>query len=416
MKRTLSVGIVTAPIIKVGFNGIYHDEDGNIVQGELVLDAKSAGNLYIPENAKNTFTIHDVVIGINFHWEQKEAQTFRGSLNIIANPDNADEIIAINHIDIEDYLMSVISSEMRPEANSSLLKAHAVISRSWVLAQLGTYKMAHSKSAKAPSDGLVWYDKETHTLFDVCADDHCQRYQGLTKVINEKAKEAVLSTKGQVLTYKGGLVDARYHKCCGGALERFSTCWDDVDYDYLQPLRDNNTEGLVDLSEEEEAERFILQTPDSFCNTNDQEILQQVLNSYDQATNDFYRWEVVYSASELGQIVAKKSGKDIGDIIEIKPLNRGASGRIYRLKLIGTKGILIIGKELEIRRILSKSHLYSSAFVVQNNGAFITLKGAGWGHGVGLCQIGAALMANKGYCYQEILNHYYPNTKLTAIY
>lgn len=250
----------------------------------------------------------------------------------------------------------------------------------------------------------------------MCADDHCQRYQGLTRNVSEDARQAVRETKGEVLTNNGGLVDARFHKCCGGVLEQFSTCWDNTDYDYLLPVRDDKDGAIVDLSSEETAEEFIQGSPSSFCNTTNQRVLQQVLNSYDQTTHDFYRWEVKYTTEELSKLVAKKSGKDIGTITEIKSLNRGPSARIYRLLIKGTKGELIVGKELEIRRLLSESHLYSSAFVVRHEGDTFTLRGAGWGHGVGLCQIGAAIMGDQGYSYQEILHHYYPNTEITTIY
>lgn len=415
---TLSIGILSAPKIKVRFNALYHNQKGDEITGEHEFDLQSEFDTFTSEQPDATFTLYDVVIGINFHWEQKENQTFSGGLRIAANPNNKNEIYAINIVDTEEYLMSVISSEMCGSANMPLLKAHAVISRSWVLAQLNTYKMASGKpcSHNETMEGLKWYDKEDHTIFNVCADDHCQRYQGLTRNVSEDARQAVRETKGEVLTNNGGLVDARFHKCCGGVLEQFSTCWDNTDYDYLLPVRDDKDGAIVDLSSEEAAEEFIQGSPSSFCNTKNQRVLQQVLNSYDQTTHDFYRWEVKYTTEELSKLVAKKSGKDIGTITEIKSLNRGPSARIYRLLIKGTKGELIVGKELEIRRLLSESHLYSSAFVVKHEGNTFTLRGAGWGHGVGLCQIGAAIMGDQGYSYQEILHHYYPNTEITTIY
>lgn len=322
-------------------------------------------------NDDGTFTLHDVCIGIHFHWERHEDQTFKGKLSF-ANDET--EIWAVNELPLEDYLTSVISSEMSAEASLEFLKAHAVIARSWALA--------------APKE---------HTLFDVCADDHCQRYQGLHRITNENVVRAVRETAGQVLTYDGQICDTRYSKCCGGQTEIFSTCWEDVDVPYLQSI------------------------PCPYCNTHDPHILRQVLNGYDQETTDFYRWTVTYTQQQLSELVSRKLGIDFGTVLNLIPLQRGPSGRIFQLKIVGTKATKVIGKELTIRRALSESHLYSSAFEVEtctlNEGeeSFI-LHGRGWGHGVGLCQIGAAVMGEQGFNYEQILQHYYPGTTIKQEY
>jgi SpoIID/LytB domain protein len=320
---------------------------------------------------------------------------------------------------------------MKPTASREFLRAHAVISRSWVLAQLRSpYRKAlQAEAAPIVSDHILnriikWYDHDQHTLFDVCADDHCQRYQGRTRIISAAAESAVKDTFGQTLVNEGHLCDARFSKCCGGITEQFETCWQDEHKPYLVALRDSSiNEGtLPDLSLEENARPWILQEPKSFCNSADGNILSESLNGYDLETPDYYRWKVEYTVEQISDIFRRKSGLEIGDIVDLKPVKRGPSGRIYELEVVGTKGTVTIGKELEIRRTLSESHLFSSAFVVakntDENGNFngFTLHGAGWGHGVGLCQIGAAVMAAKGYNYREILQHYYPDTTLGRFY
>lgn len=418
----LAVGVLSATDITVHFHGTYVRSDGSQVTGKRIFTVADIGEEFFPEREEASFTIENVVIGIDFHWEQKESQTFPGALKIAQNPDRSDEIFAINLVETEHYLMSVISSEMRGTASLPLLKAHAIISRSWVLAQIGGYKMAEGSVTPASDTALTWYDKDDHTIFDVCADDHCQRYQGFTRDVTEKARRAVEETRGEVLTSEGGLVDARFHKCCGGILEKFETCWEDVTYDYLLPVRDHRSGGLADVSDEKAATDFILSRPASFCHTQEEQILSQVLNTYDQSTTDFYRWSVTYEAEELGKIIHKRTGKNLGRVLALTPIHRGPSGRLYQLEVRGTEGTLTLGKELEIRRALSESHLYSSAFVVEEEigtdgtPARFTLHGAGWGHGVGLCQIGAAVMGATGYSHDEILHHYYPNTEITKIY
>ncbi|RGX80873.1 SpoIID/LytB domain-containing protein [Bacteroides stercorirosoris] len=414
------------------------------------------------DEATDSFELLDVTIGINFHWERKEDQRFLGALKIITENN---KLTAINVIHVEDYLTSVISSEMSATASLELLKAHAVISRSWLLAidnsrltidnsQLTIdnsmqHASAASNSAAKPSAAncqlsivncqLKWYERDAHTRFDVCADDHCQRYQGITRASTEIVKQAIAATRGQVLMYGGKICDARFSKCCGGAFEEFQYCWEDAPHPYLRKQRDFRIfnpktcdlsfgatqpgSGLPDLTDEQEATTWIRTSPPAFCNTTDKGILSQVLNNYDQETTDFYRWKVEYTQDELSALILKRSGIDYGQIIDLVPIARGTSGRLWKLKIVGTKRTLIIGKELEIRRTLSASHLYSSAFVVDKEdispegipGRFI-LTGAGWGHGVGLCQIGAAVMGEQGYKYDAILLHYYIGASLDQLY
>lgn len=318
---------------------------------------------------------------------------------------------------------------MSATASLELLKAHAVISRSWLLAQIEKNKQLADDSEEYCSCTLTdtelvkWYDREDHVNFDVCADDHCQRYQGITRESTEKVRDAIKATWGQVLTHNGVLCDARFSKSCGGVFEEFENCWEPKHYDYLVARHDGEQPmNFPDLTVEENAREWILNAPPAFCNTHDKQILSQVLNSYDQETTDFYRWKVEYTQEELSELIKNRSGVDYGEILDLIPVARGTSGRLYRLKIVGTKKTLIIGKELEIRRTLSPSHLYSSAFVVEKEGeegkvpTKFKLTGAGWGHGVGLCQIGAAVMGEKGYNYKEILLHYFIGADITTLY
>ena len=396
---------------KIEYDGALYDE--------LYFEAPTLSSKF----AQPSFILKGVTIGVNFHWERQEDQKFAGALKIIVDKDR---LIAVNVIGVEDYLLSVISSEMSASASEEFLKAHAVISRSWVMAQIaasckerhvevpeGIYGVpalvSHLDSMlcadESKEDGHVreyirWYDHEDHRLFDVCADDHCQRYQGLTRATGDTVRKVIDSTWGQTLCYGGELCDARFSKCCGGVMEQFSACWDDRDYPYLQPLPD---------APGHDSER------ECFCNTVDKEILSQVLNNYDQETTDFYRWTEFHDRKHLSELIGRRSGVDIGRLISMEPLERGRSGRIIKLKIVGEKSVLIVGKELEIRRILSESHLKSSAFDVRFEGDSVILDGKGWGHGVGLCQIGAAVMASKGYTYTEILEHYYPGSSLSSL-
>ena len=432
----VSVGIVSASKLCFSLNAPYtvcgsqrcgkqvvELSEGRILWENTLYDEL----LFEPTDAQSSFTLEDVTIGVNFHWERKEAQTFLGKLRFIVEDNN---ICAINELPVETYLTSVISSEMRATSSLELLKAHAVISRSWLLAQMEQRKAENNNVEKQPSffktdeEIVRWYDREDHKRFDVCADDHCQRYQGITKAANKHVVEAIQQTAGEILTSHGEICDARYSKCCGGAVEEFQYCWENIKKPYLQALPDTlpDTALLPDLTDEAVARQWILSSPDAFCNTTDQKVLSQVLNDFDQETTDFYRWSQTYSQAEVKQLLEEKLEVQFGDIIDLIPLERGKSGRIYRLKIVGKERTLIIGKELEIRRALSKSHLYSSAFIVEKadikDGVpqkFI-IKGAGWGHGVGLCQIGAAMMGKQGYRYEEILLHYYKGAEITKAY
>lgn len=408
----VSVGIVGAESITFTLNG--YGEDGSsrtatIHNGLIQYDGKAHTRLcFKPQSPDDSFSLMDVVIGVNFHWQRLETQTFRGSLRLLAD---GGKIWAINDLPVEDYLESVISSEMSAQSSLPLLMAHAVISRSWLMSQIDGNTAPNTQASHG--DAFIrWYDHTDHTLFDVCADDHCQRYQGITKETSPNVAEAIRRTRGELLTYGDEICDARFSKCCGGAMEEFQYCWDDTPKPYLKGIGDTPEETISDLTVEENARQWILSSPKSFCNTADKRILSQVLNDYDQETTDFYRWRVSYTQEELSKLVEKKLGAGLGTITDMRPLKRGTSGRICELRITGTKKTIVVGKELEIRRALSESHLYSSAFVVEKQGDTFTLIGAGWGHGVGLCQIGAAVMGDKGYAYDEILRHYYPGAEI----
>ena len=408
----VSVGIVGAESVTFTLNG--YGEDGSsrtatIHNGLIQYDGKAHTRLcFKPQSPDDSFSLMDVVIGVNFHWQRLETQTFRGSLRLLAD---GGKIWAINDLPVEDYLESVISSEMSAQSSLPLLMAHAVISRSWLMSQIDGNTAPNTQASHG--DAFIrWYDHTDHTLFDVCADDHCQRYQGITKETSPNVAEAIRRTRGELLTYGDEICDARFSKCCGGAMEEFQYCWDDTPKPYLKGIGDTPEETIPDLTVEENARQWILSSPKSFCNTADKRILSQVLNDYDQETTDFYRWRVSYTQEELSKLVEKKLGAGLGTITDIRPLKRGTSGRICELRITGTKKTIVVGKELEIRRALSESHLYSSAFVVEKQGDTFTLIGAGWGHGVGLCQIGAAVMGDKGYAYDEILRHYYPGAEI----
>ena len=440
----ITVGILSGKEIGFSFPKEFISSDGIAIcgiqqavyrKGKICWQEKEYDELsFTPQqDTSSFFELQDVTIGINFHWERKEVQRFKGELKIIVEDDR---LTAINIIPIEDYLTSVISSEMSATASLELLKAHAVISRSWLLNKLkvanGKLKVimhpdntANFELSTLPSQLIKWYDHEAHKNFDVCADDHCQRYQGITRTSTPQAIEAVFATRGEVLMYEGEICDARFSKCCGGAFEEFQNCWENVKHPYLIGQRDSKTETrLPDLTKEAEADKWIRTSPAAFCNTHNKQVLSQVLNNYDQETTDFYRWRVCYSQQELSELIHKRSGIEFGKIIDLIPVERGTSGRLARLKIVGTLRTLIIGKELEIRRTLSSSHLYSSAFVVDKEykedekeipSRFI-LTGSGWGHGVGLCQIGAAVMGEQGYKYKEILSHYYPGSAIEQQY
>jgi SpoIID/LytB domain protein len=374
------------------------------------------------EEAKYKFEVENVVIGIDFHWEQKERETFEGSFSII---NKNGKLSLINEIEVERYLQSVISSEMNSESPFEYLKAHSIVSRSWLLAQLNTKINGRLESnfQITESEKIIWYDKIEHEDFDVCADDHCQRYQGLTRLYNTRALDAVRETYGMVLTYNDQICDTRYSKSCGGITEEFQNVWQDVYFPYLKSVYDSENQDQDFPQTEEEFKKFIKSNPEAYCNTNDEELLKKVLNDFDLNTKDFFRWKIEIKQLALKTLLAIKLGIDFGEIINLIPLERGKSGRIKKLKIIGTKKEFTIGKELEIRRALSEKHLYSSAFVIEpvyKEGNEIPCKfilyGAGWGHGVGFCQIGGAVMAAQGKSFEEILKHYFPDAELKKIY
>ena len=409
----VTVGIVCAQRIEFCLNGTYRAK-GKTVSGPQTVELSDGALLWQGQQFRElcftpltshqtlpTFTLNDVTIGNGFHWERHQQQTFLGILKLVVD---AGQIQAINELPVEDYLESVISSEMSATSSLEFLKAHAVISRSWLLYQKeereekreerGERKEERGKRKEntEKNEVLRWYDREDHVLFDVCADDHCQRYQGLTTQRSSLPIQAVSATRGQVLMFNGELCDTRFSKCCGGHTEEFQYCWEDTPKPYLQSVECR------------------------WCDTQDKNILRQVLNDYDQETSDFHDWTVAYTVEELSALVREKLKTDLGDITDLIPLDRGKSGRIWRLRIVGTKCSLIIGKELEIRRALSPTHLYSSNFEVEKSGSSFILHGHGWGHGVGLCQIGAAVMAHEGMKYRDILLHYYPGAEIKEIY
>ena len=433
----INVGIVSAKEIHFTLNGHFFAK-GETVSGNQVVSFSEGGILwndsqyreltFTPQDDKNSFSLYDVTIGLNYHWERQETQVFSGTLKLVVDED---KIVAINILPVEEYLTSVISSEMNANSSLELLKAHAVVSRSWLFAQIEKRKALSGKDEgffsfiKTKEEYIRWYDREDHTIFDVCADDHCQRYHGITKATSDTVAEAVHATRGRLLMHGKKICDARFSKCCGGATEEFENCWEDKHHPYLTSIRDAEKEenlSFPDLTKEEEAERWIRKAPKSLCDTHDKKILSQILNNYDQETTDFYRWKVRYTQAELAELIRTKTKTDYGEIIDLIPVQRGPSGRICKLKIVGTLKTLTIGKEMEIRRTLSDSHLFSSAFVVDKGEVkegipqSFLLSGAGWGHGVGLCQIGAAVMGEKGYTYEEILLHYYKGAEIRKFY
>ncbi|MBI3111056.1 MAG: SpoIID/LytB domain-containing protein [Ignavibacteriales bacterium] len=439
------------PIIKVGifeherrvvglFHGTFDLQNSFPLEGEFQV-GNEAGVLVL-FNSRNkevmrgkklvcrsrggaTFTLRNVTIGISFHWERKEDQTFEGDLRLLSRDDGT--ITAVNEIGVEPYLKSVISSEMSAEAPVELLRAHAITSRSWLVAMLERQQRGKNigvpsqRSFQTESELIRWYDREDHTLFDVCADDHCQRYQGISKIISAAADDAVEATRGSFLVSQHEICDARFYKACGGLTEQFENAWEDTPVPYLGSISDAPIY-YPPIKSEEEARRWILSSPGAYCNTTDGKILRQILPSFDQETTDFFRWKVEYGREELEQLIKAKSGIDFGTVMDLVPVQRGPSGRLVKLRIIGSAKAWTVGKELEIRRWLSKSHLYSSAFVVdveRDAGGVpirFILHGAGWGHGVGLCQIGAAVMAAQGKKANEIVQHYFPGAQPQKLY
>lgn len=440
----ISVGILTEKQISFelygdfktpGFKNFLSGRFSAEVQNDKIIFKRGAEKFeaadsitFVPQDIETeSFLIKDVIIGKKFHWERKEKQRFIGTLKLSKVNGN---LIVINILPLEKYLTSVISSEMSAKSSLQLLKAQAIVSRSWLLSNLysaketGKINSTH-RSGKEDDEHIKWYSREEHEHYEVCADDHCQRYQGITKISTDIARKAVEQTYGLVLEYDNNICDARYSKSCGGITESFENVWEPVRYNYLSSVIDYKFEQEnynLDFSSEQNLQKWITSQPQAFCKTSDQAILNQVLPSFDQETKDFYRWRVEYSQEEISSIIKMKSGFDFGLITDLIPVERGYSGKLVKLRIVGTKKNLVIGKELEIRKFLSKSHLYSSAFVIEKTdvkdnipGKFI-LKGAGWGHGVGLCQIGAAVMAVQGYQFDEILLHYFKDVRLKKIY
>ena len=390
-------------------------------EGKILFEGKLYNEIYFEHTgAEGSFELSNVTIGVDFHWNRQETQLFPDDLKLIV--ENG-KVTAVNCVGIENYLVSVISSEMSATNSEELLKAHCIISRSWILAQIQKNKelkasaVDYSACTDTPEERIKWYDREDHVNFDVCADDHCQRYYGLSRASTQAVRDAVEQTWGRVLTYDGRICDARFSKCCGGVFEEFKFCWEPKQLPYLVRRRDAAAENdFPDLTVEENARKWILSEPEAFCNTKDEKILSQVLTNFDQETKNFYRWKVEYTVEELSELVRRRSGEDYGEILDLVPIARGTSGRLWKLKIVGSKKTKVIGKELEIRKTLSPSHLYSSAFVVEKTDGKFILRGAGWGHGVGLCQIGAAVMGAKGYKYDEILAHYFPGSVIEKKY
>ena len=441
----IEVGILRSEKIRFSLKGDFRIMDtGTLIYGDAEA-VKEAGSVVIHcdqsaialkeqvilepvDLVSGRFILREVMIGIGFHWEQKEDQEFQGALKLMIT---GSEIQVVNRVSVEEYLISVISSEMRGDSSPALLRAHTIISRSWLLAQIekqgelagsgNRYDMVH----RTEDEYIRWYDREDHVHFHVCADDHCQRYQGTTRARNPEVVRAVRETTGEVLAFKGRICDARFSKCCGGVVEEFQYCWEPVVHPYLKRVVDQPASSAIqvaDLKVEANAVDFIKSSPKAFCNTTDTALLRQVLNDYDQSFSDFFRWKVQYSQEEIASLISEKSGIDFGEILDLVPVERGESGRLVKLRILGSKRSMTVGKELEIRRWLSPTHLYSSAFIIERQhvkngipGSFL-LRGAGWGHGVGLCQIGAAVMASRGFSHTEILNHYFIDATIQKRY
>ena len=437
----ITVGIMDRQTEVAGYlNGSFHIDNLGLVSGRFFAKAEEGMVVFTGEARReicrsssikfvsqegSSFSLRNVTIGNGFHWERTEDQTFRGDLILRLREDGT--IAAINEVPLEDYLTSVISSEMNAAAPKEFLKAHAILSRSWLLAALDrkneTRKTSIQAGNTAEEEGSVmrWYEREDHHLFDICSDDHCQRYQGITKIASNQAIEAVRETRGMALTFQGKICDARYSKACGGVTEEFATAWDNKQVPYLGSISDAPVQH-PSIRSEDEASRWVLSEPEAYCNSKDETLLNKILPGFDRETKDYFRWRVEYSRTEIEEILREKSGFDFGSLQNVVPLQRGTSGRIFRLKIIGSKRSMVVGKELEIRNWLSRSHLYSSAFVVsiksnpQGEAERFIFDGAGWGHGVGLCQIGAAVMATRGFSAGEILKHYFRDTEIKRVY
>ena len=425
-----------SPEARLWLQGRFFRDDGRAITGELsaraangrmVLSDSNGGEMIRQKeillssdgSAENSFTVRDVKIGIDFHWQRLQEQSFRGALLLSGQSDTTFNLI--NIIPLEDYLASVISSEMSADAPLEFLKAQAITARSWLVAMLAKKASPRILPEQTEGEILAWQDVNDHHGFDVCADDHCQRYQGITRIISQNVRNAIDATRGLFLTRGDQICDARYYKCCGGQTDVFATAWEDASFPYLASISDHHKR-YETLDTEDNVARWIRSSPPAYCNTTDQDILKQILPAFDLETLNFYRWRVEYSRGELEEILKEKSGIDFGTLQNLQPLGRGPSGRIYRLRIEGSRRTVIVGKELEIRRWLSPTHLLSSAFVTtlerETSGALsrIVLEGGGWGHGVGLCQIGAAVMAVRGHKAENILAHYFTGATLRKLY
>ncbi len=419
-RQTVVRGLLDGYFLREGIGLISGPFSATVVDGKVVVfdqtgrEITRSPSVALTGQQGSSFSLFDVLVGSHFHWERREDQTYSGDLVLKPRADGT--IAAINEVPLEDYLASVVASEMSPSAPTEFLKAHAIVSRSWLLSGLQGKREKITPAQKiSEEEVLLWYERREHDLYDVCADEHCQRYQGTGKKGSKRAEQAVRETRGIVIASGDEICDARYSKACGGLTETFSTAWDDRQIPYLVSISDAPVRHRQILTEEE-ASAWIFSDPAAFCNVKDEDLLEEILPENDRQTKNFFRWKTEYSRKELETILLKKSGIDFGSLQEILPLRRGPSGRIFRLKIVGAKRSVVVGKELEIRRWLSRSHLYSSAFVVRTEADRFVFYGAGWGHGVGLCQIGAAVMAKKGFSAEKILKHYFLGAEIKKIY
>lgn len=369
--------------------------------GEIELDGQKLGStvriVLDTNNTSSHITVSNIMIGIQFHWQKHEDLDYRGIIEVGFN--NQGKLVVINEIDLENYLVSVNSSEMTSDCPIGLLESQTVVARNTVLATMGKHHY--------------------NTNFHLCSDDHCQCYHG-KKREQQVSRQAVENTWGRILLHGDEICDARYSKICGGIMEDYRYVWENRDIPYMVSGIDSDEEINYPANTEETAKELIDTSLPAYCNTDLHKLPENLANLY--STQNLFRWEVTYPREELESLISEKTGKDIGELQDIIPLERGDSGRLIYINLVGSDKTLKIGKELEIRRVLSKSHLYSSCFYVRKEmgtdgkvSRFI-LKGAGWGHGVGLCQVGATVMASKKIPYQKILEHYYKNTNLVSLY
>ncbi len=342
----------------------------------------------VPRRQDSPFYLHDIPIGRGFHWERHERLSYRGELHLFAS--RGDGLTAMNRIPLETYIRSTVFSEMGPDLPDAFLAAQAVAARSTVLATANRHHRGEG--------------------FHLCNDDHCQCYQGVLRE-PQVISPALGETEGEILVSNGRPVDARYAKCCGGVSETYEAVWGGEGHPYFisRPCGEFET---ADLTQEQNMQEFLSQRAPAFCNDE--------LHAYPERWREesYFRWQREYNASELQTLIEAKVGIEVGTVRELRPIKRGASGRILILEIVGSKQTLRIYRELEIRRVLFLSHLPSSCFIVETEGKGpdkFRLIGAGWGHGVGLCQLGAAAMAHKGRSKQRILEHYYPETKLFSI-